>query len=115
MEVRQKNHKNNRLTVCNSNNNFNYMEFNNKIIGWWSGGITSAVACRLSIDLFGKENCRIIFIDTGNEDEDTYRFMKDCQKWYGLEIETIKSDKHEKIQDVWRKYKALNNANNIKR
>lgn len=23
------------------------------IICWWSGGITSAVACRLAIDLFG--------------------------------------------------------------
>lgn len=82
----------------------------NKVICWWSGGITSAVACRLSIDLFGKESCRVIFIDTSNEDDDTYRFMDDCSEWYGLEIETIKSDKHEKIQDVWRRYKALNNA-----
>jgi len=22
-----------------------------KIIGWWSGGITSAVACRIAVDL----------------------------------------------------------------
>ena len=83
----------------------------NKIIGWWSGGITSAVACKLAIDLYGKENVRVIFIDTRNEDEDTYRFMKDCSEWYGLPIETISSDKHEKIEDVWIKYKALNNAN----
>mgnify|MGYP005994958479 FL=1 len=83
----------------------------NKVIGWWSGGITSAVACKLAIDLYGKENVRVIFIDTRNEDEDTYRFMKDCSEWYGLPIETISSDKHEKIEDVWVKYKALNNAN----
>lgn len=83
----------------------------NKIIGWWSGGITSAVSCKLAIDLYGKENVRVIFIDTRNEDEDTYRFMKDCSEWYGLPIETISSDKHEKIEDVWVKYKALNNAN----
>jgi len=81
-----------------------------KIIGWWSGGITSAVACKLAIDLYGKDNCRVIFIDTKNEDDDTYRFMDDCSKWYELPIETITSDKHESVQDVWLKYKALNNA-----
>jgi 3'-phosphoadenosine 5'-phosphosulfate sulfotransferase (PAPS reductase)/FAD synthetase len=81
-----------------------------KIIGWWSGGVTSAVACKLAIDLFGKENCRIIFIDTRNEDADTYRFMEDCKIWYDLPIETITSDKHNSIQDVWVRYKALNNA-----
>lgn len=82
----------------------------NKIIGWWSGGITSAVACKITIDLFGKENVRIIFIDTHNEDDDTYRFMKDCSIWYGIEIETISSTKHKSVQDVWIRYKALNNA-----
>ena len=81
-----------------------------KIIGWWSGGITSAVACKLAIDLYGKENVRIIFIDTKNEDDDTYRFMKDCSDWYGIEIETISSTKHKSVQDVWIRYKALNNA-----
>jgi len=81
-----------------------------KIIGWWSGGITSAVACKLSIDLYGKDNVRIIFIDTRNEDEDTYRFMRDCERWYDIKIETISSDKHKTIQDVWIRYKALNNA-----
>lgn len=83
---------------------------NDKIIGWWSGGITSAVACKIGIDLYGKENVRIIFIDTMNEDDDTYRFMKECEDWYGINIETIKSAKHDSIQDVWRRYKALNNA-----
>ncbi len=85
-------------------------DMKDKIISWWSGGITSAVACKLSIDLYGKDNCRIIFIDTKNEDDDTYRFMDDCSKWYDLPIETITSDKHESVQDVWLKYKALNNA-----
>ena len=82
----------------------------NKIIGWWSGGITSAVACKIGIDLYGKDNLRIIFIDTMNEDDDTYRFMEDCNKWYGIDIETIKSDKFDNIQEVWRKNIALNHA-----
>ena len=93
--------------VLSLNINQNRME---KIIGWWSGGITSAVACKIGVDLYGKENMRIIFIDTMNEHEDTYRFMKDCAEWYGIEIETIKHDKFNSIEEVWIKNKALNNA-----
>jgi PP-loop superfamily ATP-utilizing enzyme len=81
-----------------------------KIIAWWSGGITSAITCKLCIDLYGLENCRFIFIDTRNEDEDTYRFMKDCEKWYGKEIETISSNEFNSVQEVWRKHKSLNVA-----
>jgi len=85
---------------------------NNKIICWWSGGVTSAVTCKLCIDIYGIENVRLIFIDTFNEDEDTYRFKKDCEKWYDKEIETITriGKKYDKIQDVWYKYKSLNVA-----
>lgn len=86
----------------------------NKVIGWWSGGVTSAVTCKLCIDIYGVDNVRLIFIDTFNEDDDTYRFKKDCEEWYGTEIETItrvgKDKKYEKIQDVWYKYKSLNVA-----
>lgn len=88
-------------------------ELKGKVVCWFSGGITSAVACKLAIDLYGIENCIGIFIDTGNEDEDTYRFKKDCEKWFGLTIETITglSDKFPTIQSVWRHYKSLNVAN----
>lgn len=79
-----------------------------KVIGWWSGGITSAVACRIAIDLYGEENCRIVFIDTKNEDPDTYRFMMDCEGWYNLPIETITNEKYDTIQDVWRRFNSLN-------
>lgn len=83
----------------------------NKVICWWSGGITSAVTCKLCIDIFGIENVRFIFIDTYNEDEDTYRFKKDCEKWFGAEIETISGvEKYGTVQDIWRKHKSLNVA-----
>ena len=84
----------------------------NDIIGWWSGGITSAVTCKAIIDIYGLDRCRFIFIDTKNEDADTYRFKDDCAKWYGKEIETISAigDKFNSIQEVWEHYKSLNNA-----
>ena len=52
-----------------------------EIICWWSGGITSAVACKLAIRLYGREKCRVIMIDTHNEHPDTYRFKADCEEW----------------------------------
>lgn len=84
----------------------------NKVICWWSGGVTSAVACKIAIDMFGIENCRIVMIDTENEHEDTYRFKKDCSNWYGKEIETISAigSEYNSIQDVWIKHKSLNVA-----
>ena len=82
-----------------------------KIIAWWSGGVTSAVTCKLCIDLYGLKNVRFIFIDTHNEDEDTYRFKKDCEKWYGAKIETISGvEKYGTIEEIWRKHKSLNVA-----
>ncbi len=82
-----------------------------RIICWWSGGVTSAVACRIAIDLYGLDRCDIVFIDTHNEDDDTYRFKKDCENWYGKEIETISSSKYESVQDVWYSHESLNVAN----
>ena len=84
------------------------------IICWWSGGIASAVACKLSIDIYGLDRCRFIMIDTSNEDDDTYRFKEDCSKWYGKEIEIItsvgKNKKYSSIKDVWFDNLSLNVA-----
>ena len=55
------------------------------VVCWWSGGVTSAVACKIAIDTYGLENCSLYFIDTKNESDDTYRFKKDCEAWYGCE------------------------------
>jgi 3'-phosphoadenosine 5'-phosphosulfate sulfotransferase (PAPS reductase)/FAD synthetase len=84
----------------------------NKIICWWSGGVTSAVACKKAIEIYGVENCRVIMIDTHNENEDTYRFLVDCEKWYRCKIETITAigNKWGNIQDVWITRKSLNTA-----
>lgn len=82
------------------------------VICWWSGGITSAMACKVAIDLF-PGRCRVIFMDTFNEDDDTYRFKADCERLYGQEIETITmiGNGYDSIQDVWKKHLSLNVAN----
>ena len=82
------------------------------IVCWWSGGVTSAVACKISIDLYGLDNCQVIMMDTQNEHPDTYRFKMDCEKWYGTKIETITGlgGRYKTIEDVWLRYNSLNVA-----
>lgn len=83
-----------------------------KVICWFSGGVTSAVACHLAIQNFGKENCEVVFIDTKNEHEDTERFLLDCQEWFGIKIKRISAipTKYQSIEDVWIRHKSLNVA-----
>jgi 3'-phosphoadenosine 5'-phosphosulfate sulfotransferase (PAPS reductase)/FAD synthetase len=80
------------------------------VIAWWSGGVSSAVTCKLCIDFFGLENVKIVFIDTKNESDDTYVFLSQCEAWYGKEIETISHSDFTNIREVWYKYKSLNVA-----
>lgn len=86
------------------------------VICWWSGGITSALACKIAIGLYGRDACRIVMIDTKNEHPDTYRFFDDCQSLYGKDIEVISAIgegaeyKYSCIQDVWEDYLSLNVA-----
>lgn len=82
----------------------------NPVIAWWSGGIASAITCWLCIQWFGLKNVRIVFIDTRNEDPDTYRFLRDCENWYQCKIETIYSSEFLNIKEVWYKYLSLNTA-----
>lgn len=84
----------------------------NDIVCWWSGGITSAVACKIAIGIYGIERCRIVMIDTHNEDIDTYRFKEDCEEWYGKSIDVISAIgvKYESIEDVWYDFESLNVA-----
>ena len=60
-----------------------------KILAWWSGGITSAVACKIVIEQYGADSVDVVFIDTMNEHPDTYRFLMDCEQWYRLPIKSI--------------------------
>lgn len=83
---------------------------NKNIICWWSGGITSAVACKVAIEKYGVDSCRVIMLDTENEHLDTYRFLTDCEKWYGISIERLKSTDYINIQDTWYRHLSLNTA-----
>lgn len=59
------------------------------ILGWWSAGITSAVACKIALDLYKNVELYYIHIDTAHPDND--RFKADCEDWYKIKIKTLKS------------------------
>ena len=78
------------------------------IIGWFSCGATSAVACKLGLQMY--DNVRLIYIDTGTAHPDNERFISECEKWYGQTIERVKSKKYKNVADVLLRRRYINGA-----
>ncbi len=65
-----------------------------KVAVWFSCGAASAVAAKLTLDLYGKDQVRIINNPVLEEDEDNRRFLTDVQAWLGVEIESATHSKY---------------------
>jgi len=83
------------------------MEERRRVVCWFSCGVTSAVAAKLTLSGFPGREVRIVYCDTGSEHPDNARFLADCEDWYGQEIEQIKSEKYRDIWDVFEKTRWL--------
>lgn len=93
-----------KTNICND-----LKEGEGRVIGWWSGGVASAIACKLAIERYcGK--IELAFCDTGIEHPDTYRFMYEFEKVMGIPINRLTSTVASTPEQVWRKYKGLNFA-----
>lgn len=57
------------------------------IVSWFSAGVSSAVATKLEIDRIDK----IIYTHINDQHPDTIRFVKECEQWFGKEIEILQS------------------------
>jgi hypothetical protein len=71
------------------------------IIGWFSCGVTSAVAIKIAIKKGLDVNIK--YCETNSEHHDNHRFMLDCEKWYGKKITALKSERYVDIWDVFEK------------
>jgi hypothetical protein len=80
-----------------------------RVIGWWSGGVASAVACKLALDQWG-DRVDLVFCDTGWEHPDTFEFMWDFENMFDVEIKSIRSLKYTDPEAVWRRFKGMNFA-----
>lgn len=73
-----------------------------RVVVWFSAGVTSAVAAKKALDKYGNiYPVHLVNCDTGSEDEDNYRFMRDVSEWLGLTLETIKSEKYANTFEVY--------------
>lgn len=80
-----------------------------KIIGWFSCGVTSAVACKLALDKYG-DRVELYYMVIDSAHSDNERFIRDCEKWYGVKINRVQSEKYTDQFDVIEKTKYVNGA-----
>jgi 3'-phosphoadenosine 5'-phosphosulfate sulfotransferase (PAPS reductase)/FAD synthetase len=85
---------------------------NDKVkIGWFSCGVTSAIACKLAVDKYGKNNVRLFYIEIDSAHEDNERFISDCEKWIGVTVERRRCSKYRDQFEVVEKAKFVNSPN----
>lgn len=81
------------------------------ILAWFSCGVTSAVACKLAIMEHGADNVRLVYFKIDSAHPDNARFIADCERWYGKEIEFARSTKYKDQFDVISKRRYINGPN----
>lgn len=79
------------------------------IVVWFSCGAASAVAAKLTVDKYGRENVRVVNNPIAEEDPDNWRFLFDVQQWIGVRIEFATNPKYPacSICEVFDKEKAM--------
>lgn len=79
-----------------------------KVICWFSCGITSAVACKQAIEKYGRENVIIYYIEIASAHPDNERFIEDCEYWFDMPIQRVRSLKYEDQFDVIEQRRFVN-------
>jgi 3'-phosphoadenosine 5'-phosphosulfate sulfotransferase (PAPS reductase)/FAD synthetase len=83
---------------------------NDVIVVWFSSGAASAVAAKKTIEKYKNiATIRIVNNPIKEEHSDNLRFLKDVEKWLGVEIEFAINDKYKECSavDVWKKRKFM--------
>lgn len=70
-----------------------------RVIGWFSCGDASAVACALALK--GRPETQVVSIGLSTEHQDNERFIADCEQWFGQTIQTIRSARYKDTWEVW--------------
>lgn len=69
-----------------------------RVVVWFSCGSTSAVAAKMALERYGRDNFVLAYCDTGSEHPDNWRFLHDVERWLGVEATILK---HHKYDNVW--------------
>lgn len=62
-----------------------------------SGGKDSAAVATLALQRVPREQIRLIFVDTGNENPQTYAYLEAFEAHFGLPVERLKADFSDRI------------------
>lgn len=71
---------------------------------WFSCGAASAVATKLTLELYGSNNkISVVNNPIKEEDEDNQRFLKDVERWLGIDIQRCINPKYPSAscEEVW--------------
>jgi 3'-phosphoadenosine 5'-phosphosulfate sulfotransferase (PAPS reductase)/FAD synthetase len=79
-----------------------------KKIGWFSCGVTSAVACKLAVDKYGKDNVELYYMVIDSAHKDNERFIAECEKWIGVEVKRVRSHRFKDQFEAIEKIKYIN-------
>lgn len=86
------------------------MKKKQNIVVWFSCGAASAVAAKITIEIYGDDyNVIVVNNPVDEEHPDNRRFLKDVEKWIGQEI-VIQSNTalgHNSAQKVWEKERYM--------
>jgi len=78
----------------------------NRIVVWYSCGVTSAVAAKMVLDRYRDCGFPIVvaYCDTASEHPDNERFLKDCEEWFDYPITILHSKDYD---DIWVSIESL--------
>ena len=79
----------------------------NRIVCRFSCGAASAVATKLTLAQYPRDQVVITYSDPGSEHPDNARFLADCERWFDHPITVLRSDKYVDTWDVWEKERFI--------
>jgi len=77
-----------------------------RTVVWFSCGSASAVAAKITLG--SVPDAWVVYCDTGSEHPDNVRFREDVERWLGVKVWVLRSDKYADIWDVFKKRRFLN-------
>lgn len=72
---------------------------NNRLLCWFSCGAASAVATHTAIEINKKKHrfdeVVVAYTEVREEHPDNKRFLRDCEKWFGVPITILRNEKYD--------------------
>lgn len=82
------------------------LKMTGRVICRFSCGAASAVATKLAIEKYG-DAVEIFYTDPGAEHDDNWRFIAECESWFGKPVTVLRSGKYKNTWEVFEARKFL--------